>query len=188
MSGREQVMYTFFSDSPEQVVAVLLADSVARMSRSSDLEGRLAAMPDSARRRSSAGRGSAWLAVLLCLVIVAPISVLSGQDAEPPVLPADIDATITTARTQNDFKQLDETARAAISLRQWAVAEKLLEASLPLREARGNGDGRALTPMAYHLRNRGVFAHGQTQDAAGRPGKFRAFCQNGARTRHFRRL
>jgi TonB family protein len=113
-----------------------MADAVVAMARSSDLEGRLAAILDSARRRSSAGRGSAWLAILLAVVMVAPIAALSGQDAKPPVLPADIDAAITAATAHKDFDQLDEAASAAMSLRQWAVAQRLLEASLSIREAK----------------------------------------------------
>jgi len=133
------------------------------MARTSDLEGRLAAILDSARRRGSVSRAWAWLTVLLAVVIVAPLAALSGQDAQPAASPVDVAATIAAASAQKNFDQLDQAARAAVSTRQWAVAQKLLEASLSLR---GEKSGMQSVDYGVGLSHLGDLVRSQGHKAA----------------------
>ncbi len=102
------------------------------MARRSQLEGRLLAILDSKRKRRSPGRASAWVAMLAAVAVAGPLAVLQAQDSAP-ALPADVDATIRAATAQMNHELLDSAAKTAVALRQYDVAQKLLESSLNIR-------------------------------------------------------
>ena len=140
------------------LLRILHAKPIIAIARTSDREGQLPAILDSARRPGSAGRS-----VLLAVVMLAPTAALRGQDAKPPVLPADIATTILAAKAQKNFDQLDEAARAAISLRLWAVGQKLLEASLSISEGKS---GRQSVDYGVGLSHLGDLEQRQGQKTA----------------------
>ncbi len=134
------------------------------MARSSDLEGRITAILDSRRHRGSAGQASAWLAALLAISLVSPLAALRGQEPKTALSPTDIDATISSAKTTNNFEKLDAAAQGAESQRQWAAAQKLLEVSLALR---GVKSGQQSIDYGVGLSNLGDLARKQGhKDAA----------------------
>jgi TonB family protein len=141
-----------------------IANTVVAMARSSDLEGRLTAVLDSGRRRGCAGRGSAWVAGLVAVAMVAPLAALRGQVIAPSVLPDDINATISAANAERNFEKLDAAAIAAISARKYDVARKLLDASLAVR---GEKSGLQSIDYGVGLSNLGDLARSQGhKDAA----------------------
>jgi TonB family protein len=110
-----------------------LACAAVAMARKSQLEGRLLAILDPNRNRKTAGRASALVAVLLAMTVVAPLAALRAQDNLSQALPADLDATIRTAVAQRNHEMLDNAATAAERLKDYDIAQKLLESSLVIR-------------------------------------------------------
>jgi len=104
------------------------------MARKSQLEGRLLAILDSGRNRKTPGRASALVAALVAVGVAAPVAALHAQDEAAPALPADVDATIRAAVSQKNHQMLDDAASAAEMLQKYAIARKLLESSLAIRE------------------------------------------------------
>jgi TonB family protein len=95
------------------------------MARSSQLEGRLAAILDSRVKRQTAGRASALVAALAAVAIVAPLAAVRAQD---------VDATIRAAMAQKNHELLDNAAKAFEDAQQYETAQKLLESSSAIRE------------------------------------------------------
>ncbi len=111
------------------------------MARRSQLEGRLLAILDSSANRGAPGRAVRWAACLATIALLAPFAALRAQDGAQ-TLPADVDATIRAAAAQQNHAILDGAAKAAESLRQYDVAQKLLESSLAIR-AQASGEQSA---------------------------------------------
>ena len=109
------------------------------MARPSQLEGRLLAILDSKVRRDSAGHARAGLAALLAIVLIAPFAAMRAQDSPKP-LPADVDATIRSALAQKNHEILDRAADGFEKLRNYDVAQALLQSSLDIR-AQVSGQG-----------------------------------------------
>jgi TonB family protein len=98
----------------------------------SDLEGRLKAIIDPHMRRKAPGRIAISLACVGAALAIIPVT---GVRAQTDTLPADVDATIRSASGQKDFAVLDRAANGFTSIRNYATARKLLEASLNVRAA-----------------------------------------------------
>jgi TonB family protein len=117
--------------------APALGWAAVAMARPSQLEGRLAAILDSRVKRSAPRRASALVVSLAAIALVAPFAALRAQD-RTETLPADVDATIRAAAAERNHQILEGAAKVAESLRQYDVAQKLLESSLAIRaEASG---------------------------------------------------
>ena len=102
------------------------------MARRSQLEGRLLAILDSGVNRKTAGRASAIAAVLMAVVIVAPLAAVRAQE-KPSLLP-DVDATIRAASAQKNPEMLEKPAAAFEASKQYETAQKLLESAVTIRE------------------------------------------------------
>ena len=111
------------------------------MARPSQLEGRLLAILDSKVRRDSAGRARAGLAALGAVVLVAPFAAIRAQDTPKPI-PPDVDATIRAALSQKNHQILDQAAEGFEKLRNYDVAQALLQSSLEIR-GQVSGEGSA---------------------------------------------
>jgi TonB family protein len=112
--------------------APALGWAAVAMARPSQLEGRLVAILDSRVNRSAPRRASALAASLAAVALVAPFAALQAQD-RTEMLPADVDATIRAAAAQRNHQMLEGAAKAAESVRQYDMAQKLLESSLAIR-------------------------------------------------------
>jgi TonB family protein len=112
--------------------APALGWAAVAMARPSQLEGRLVAILDSRVNRTAPRRASALIASLAAIALVVPFAALRAQDRTEQ-LPADVDATIRAAAAQRNHQMLEGAAKAAESLRQYDVAQKLLESSLAIR-------------------------------------------------------
>jgi TonB family protein len=104
------------------------------MARPSQLEGRLLAILDGRVNRKTPGRAGAVAAALLAIAIVAPLAAVQSQDEARPVLPADINATFRVATAQKNNVMLEDAAKAAETLKQYEVAQKLLESAVAIRQ------------------------------------------------------
>jgi len=113
------------------------------MARRSQLEGRLLAILDSKIRRDSAGRVRAGLAAALAVIVVAPFAAMRAQDDRKP-LPADVDATIRAALAQKNHQLLDQAAEGFEKIRNYEVAQSLLQSALTIR-----GEVSGETSAAY---------------------------------------
>lgn len=102
------------------------------MARRSQLEGRLLAILDSGTDRGRAGRSAVAASILATVLLTLPLAALRAQ--EMPRVPADVDATIRTAQSQNNYAALDRAAQAATEADDIEAARKLLEAALRIRE------------------------------------------------------
>ena len=107
------------------------------MARGSQLEGRLRAILDSSVNRASPGRAVMLTAAMLAVAVVAPLAALKAQDAG--TIPDDVDAAIRSALSQKNHEILEDAARAAVEMRKYDTAQKLLEAAA---EIRGEVSGR----------------------------------------------
>jgi TonB family protein len=112
--------------------APALGWAAVAMARPSQLEGRLVAILDSRVNRNAPRRASALVAALAAIVLVAPFAALRAQD-RTEMIPADVDATIRAAAAARNHQMLEGAAKAAESLRQYDMAQKLLESSLAIR-------------------------------------------------------
>ena len=113
-----------------QSPAVLTSAAVA-MARRSQLEGRLVAILESGRNRSSVHTMTVGLGAILAMLVAAPLAALQSQDPSPSN-PAGT-AMIQLATTQRNSEALDEAAKAAEGLGNYDLARKLLESSLNVR-------------------------------------------------------
>ena len=127
-----------------------LACAAVAMARRSQLEGRLVAILDSRVRRAAAGRAAAFAAVLAAIALAAPFAALRAQSAGNPEpafatsnVPADIDATIRAATSQQNYEMLEKPAAAFEALRQYDNAKKLLDAALAIRQQDSGSQGAA---------------------------------------------
>ena len=104
------------------------------MARRSQLEGRLAAILDSGIRRKALGRGSAFLAALVAIAVMAPLAAVRAQNtpSNAPV-PADVDSAIRAADSQKNYQMLEDAAKAAEQQRKFDTAQQLLEPAVAIR-------------------------------------------------------
>ncbi len=105
------------------------------MVRPSQLENRVRAILDARVNRKTQSRASAVVAVLAGLGIVAPLAAVRAQQRPASTQNAgvDVDAAIRSARVQKNYEILEKTALATEQLRDFAAAQKLLEAALAMR-------------------------------------------------------
>lgn len=103
------------------------------MARPSNLEGRLSAILDERIRRANPGRAAALAAAALAVALIAPLAAVRAQDPAP-AQPVDINLMFRTAAAQKDPGVLEAAAVVANRLKQYDVAQKLLEAALSIRE------------------------------------------------------
>jgi TonB family protein len=104
------------------------------MARRSQLEGRLLAILDARVSRKSTRRASALAAAAAAIALCAPIAALRAQAPQSEVAP-DVDATIRAAYAQKNHEIVDNAAAAFVSIKNYVVAEKLLDAGLQIRAA-----------------------------------------------------
>ena len=102
------------------------------MARPSNLEGRLSAILDARIRRANPGRAAALAAAALAVALIAPLAAVRAQDPAP-AQPVDINLMVTAA-AQKDPGVLEAAAVVANRLKQYDVAQKLLESALNIRE------------------------------------------------------
>src|SRR5580658_1475495 len=102
------------------------------MARRSQLEGRLLAILDARVSRKSTRRASALAAAAAAVALCAPIAALRAQAPQTEVA-ADVDATIRAAYSQKNHEIVDTAAAAFVNIKNYAVAEKLLDAGLEIR-------------------------------------------------------
>jgi TonB family protein len=102
------------------------------MARRSQLEGRLLAILDARVSRKSTRRASALAAAAAAVALCAPIAALRAQAPQTEVA-GDVDATIRAAYSQKNHEIVDNAAAAFVSIKNYAVAEKLLDAGLEIR-------------------------------------------------------
>jgi TonB family protein len=106
------------------------------MVRRSQLEIRLRSILDSRVNRNATGRASALIAATAAIVaglLIAPLAAVRAQEVKVGAVPADVEATIRSAISQNTYQVLEDDAKAAVEGRQFDVAEKLLEAAVGIR-------------------------------------------------------
>jgi TonB family protein len=108
------------------------------MARRSQLEGRLLAILDSGVNRKAPGRTAALAAVLVAAAMMAPFAAIQAQvkstrDQAPVQVPGDVDATIRAANAQKNHEMLEQAAKGFADLRQYQVAQKLLDSALAIR-------------------------------------------------------
>ncbi len=103
------------------------------MARRSQLEGRLLAILDSRTNRYAAGRASALVAGLAAIALVVPLAAVRAQETPQHSIPADVDATIRAAISQQHADILETSAQAAVEARQFDIAQKLLDSALSIR-------------------------------------------------------
>ena len=117
---------------------VAIGWAAAAMARRSQLEARLLAILDSGVDRSAPGRATVWAAALLAAATIVPLAAMRAQDNTTQAVPADIDATISVAKSQKNYQTLEAAAQAAVQSKKYDAAQKLLEAALAIRaEAAG---------------------------------------------------
>jgi TonB family protein len=135
------------------------------MARPSQLEGRLLAILDARVSRKSTRRASALAAAAAAIALCAPIAALKAQ-APQTQIPPDVDATIRAAYAQKNHDIVDSAAAAFVSAKNYAVAEKLLEAGL---EIRATTSGQQSKEYAAGLVKLGDLEakHGKPVDAIG---------------------
>jgi TonB family protein len=104
------------------------------MARPSNLESRLSAILDARINRQRPGRAIALAAAALAVAIVAPLAAVRAQDPAPPARPVDPGLIFRTAAAQKNPAALEAAAVVANRLKQYDVAQKLLEAALSIRE------------------------------------------------------
>lgn len=109
------------------------------MARRSQLEGRLLAILDERVNHRAPGRVAAGVAALLAIAVVAPLAAVQSQDPAQQALPADVDATIRAATAQKNHELLENAARSAETLRQFDLAQKLMQSAVAIR-AEVSGD------------------------------------------------
>lgn len=143
----------------------VLASAAVAMARRSQLEGRLIAILESGRNRGGVRPMGALSGTILAILIAAPLAALQSQDRVPSSPPADPATAIQLATEQRNPEVLDEAAKAAEALRNYDLAQTLLESSLTLRaqlsgqQSRSYGIG--LLHFADFARERGKFNDAQ---------------------------
>ena len=103
------------------------------MARRSQLEGRLLAILDGRTARGQQGRAATAAAVVLAIVIMAPLAAVRAQSQAEQSAP-DVEATIQAANAQKNHEILDQAAVSYEQLRKYAEAQKLRQASLEMAE------------------------------------------------------
>jgi TonB family protein len=103
------------------------------MARRAQLEGRLLAILDARVHRHPVGRGAPLAAALAAVLLVAPFAAVQAQDQSTPVVPPELDATISVANSQKNHEILEHAASAYESLQKYDAARTLLENALTIR-------------------------------------------------------
>src|SRR5450759_1645830 len=104
------------------------------MARRSQLEGRLLAILDGRTARRQHGRAATVGAVVLAIVIMAPLAAARAQSQAEQSAPPEVEATILAANAQKNHQILDQAAVTYEQLRNFAEAQKLRQASLSMVE------------------------------------------------------
>ncbi len=134
------------------------------MARKSQLEGRLMAILDAGVNRQAPGRAALLVAALMAIAMVAPFAAVQAQETQTQqAIPADIDAAIRAAHAQRNFRMLEDSADAAVRLRKFDVAQKLLEAALAIR---GEDKGQQSVEYGVGLIKLGDFQRRRNQPQA----------------------
>jgi TonB family protein len=109
----------------------LTATAAVTMARRSQLEGRLLAILDAHANRRAATRTSTIAAAVLALATVIPLAAVRAQSNWPAddALPPDIETFVRTAIEQRNAAALENAARAAVDLRKYETAQKLMQAA-----------------------------------------------------------
>jgi TonB family protein len=107
--------------------------AAAAMARPSQLEARLRAILDSGVDRTAPGRATVWATALLAAATIVPLAAMRAQDNSTQAVPADIDAAISVAKSQENYQTLESAAQAAVQSKKYDAAEKLLEAAVAIR-------------------------------------------------------
>jgi TonB family protein len=104
------------------------------MARRAQLEGRLLAILDGRTPRGRQGHAATLAAVVLAIVIMAPLAAVRAQSQAEQSAPPEVAATIMAATAQKNHEILDQAAVTYEQLRKFAEAQKLREASLAMAE------------------------------------------------------
>ncbi len=102
------------------------------MARRSQLEGRLLAILDARVSRTSTRRASAFSAAAAAIALCAPMAAVRAQVPQTQI-PADVEATMRAAYAQKNHEIVDNAAAAFASIKNYDMAEKLLDAGLEIR-------------------------------------------------------
>ncbi len=116
----------------------VVAWAAACVARRSQLEGRLLAILNSGVDRSAPSRATMWAAALLAAAMILPLAAVRAQDKQTQDkqeqnVPADIDAAIRVAKSQQNYETLEAAAQVATQSRNYDAAQRLLEAALAIR-------------------------------------------------------
>jgi TonB family protein len=116
----------------------VVAWAAACMARRSQLEGSVLSILNSGVDRSAPSRATMWAAALLAAAMILPLAAVRAQDRQTQdkqsqEVPADIDAAIRVAKSQQNYETLEAAAQAATQSRNYDVAQRLLEAALEIR-------------------------------------------------------
>ena len=103
----------------------------AAMARRSQLEGRLLAILDSGANRGAVRRAAPVVATIAAVALMAPFAAVQAQDGQ--AMSAGLDATIRAANAQKNHEILERAASAYETLRQYDVAQTLLESAAAIR-------------------------------------------------------
>jgi TonB family protein len=117
------------------------------MVRGSQLEDRVRAILDAGLNRNTPGSIWAIVVILLVLGVVAPLAAVRAQEPEgmkAQVLPADVDALIRSATAQRRPEILESAAQAAEQLRNFDMAQKILQSAVAIR-----GEVSGLSSVEY---------------------------------------
>jgi TonB family protein len=104
----------------------VLAGSAICMARRGRLEDRMKAILDSHISRTVTGSTAIVATLVAAIVISAPIATVRAQSA-------DVETTIRAAEAQKNPQMLEDAAKAAVLVRNYDTATKLLESALVLR-------------------------------------------------------
>jgi len=111
--------------------APVLAWATVSMARPSQLEGRLIAILDSEVNRRMPGPAFMTAAAVLTAAVVAPLAALHAQDNA--AIPADVDAAIRVAKSEQNYEVLENAAKAAEKQGKFDTAEQLLQPAVTIR-------------------------------------------------------
>jgi TonB family protein len=111
------------------------------MARPSQLEGRLLAILDSRIHRAASTRFAPLAAAILAVAMMAPFAAVRAQDSARQPVPPDVDATIRAAAAQKNHEILERAASVYEGLKNYDVAQSLLENALAIRAEKTGQQG-----------------------------------------------
>jgi tetratricopeptide (TPR) repeat protein len=130
------------------------------MARRSQLEGRLLAILDGRTARGQQGRTATVAAVVVAIVMMAPLAAVRAQSQVEQSAP-EVESTIVAANAQKNHEILDQAAVSYEQLRKYAEAQKLRQASLEMAERLSGQQSKdyaiALVKLGNLARRRGAY-------------------------------